>query len=80
MYVADIRFGITSVETDCGTGAEIFGKKKKLLAHDQRLLEIFGQVPCQFGIFRSGLTSVEDVDAPNQSPREDISYGYVGIW
>ena len=45
------------------------GDGKILLAWEQCLLEIFGQGPCCFGIFGSGLTSVEDVDAPNWSPR-----------
>ena len=42
---------------------------KILLAPDRQLLETFVQGPCQFGIFGLGLTSVEDVDYPNQSPR-----------
>ena len=41
------------------------------------MLEIFGRCPCRFGIFRSGSTSVEDVDAPVQSPGEDMPCGYV---
>ena len=49
-----------------------------VLAWGRRLLEIFGQGPCQFGIFGSGLTSVEGVDAPDQSPREDMLCVYVG--
>ena len=60
--VADIWLGITSVETDCGARAEIYGGRKGLLDRDRSLLDIFGRGPCWFGIFGSGLTSVEDVD------------------
>ena len=62
-YVADIWLGITLVDTDCGAGAESSGSGKGLLARDRRLLDILGRCPCRFGIFGSGSTSVEDVDA-----------------
>ena len=32
------------------------------------MLEIFGWGPYRFGIFGTGLTSVENVDSPDQSP------------
>ena len=67
-YVVDIWTGITLVEIDCGAGAERSGGRKISLAQNRRLLEIFGQGPCRFGVFGLGLTSVEDIDAPNWSP------------
>ena len=78
MYVADIWSGLTSVETYCGSGAESCGIRTRLLARDQRLLDISGRVPCRFGIFRSGLTLVEDVNALIWFPGEDIPCVYVG--
>ena len=80
MYVADILLGLMLVGNCSRAGAESYGSKKILLAQDRRMLEIFSQCLCQFGILGSGLTSVEDVDAPEQSPGEEIPYGYVGIW
>ena len=76
--VADIFLEITSVGIDCGAGAEICGSAKRLLAQDRRLLEIFGQGPCRFGIFGSVLTSVEDVDAPGLITGDDIPCVYGG--
>ena len=45
---------------------------------DRRLLDKFGWGPCKFEIFGSGLTSVEDVDAPIGFLGEDMPCGYVG--
>ena len=42
------------------------------------MLEIFGRVPHMFGVFGLGSTSVEDVHAPDRSPREDMPCGYIG--
>ena len=80
LYVADIWFGLTSFEIDCGVISESCGYGKILLTRDQCLLEIFGRGPCWFWIFGSGLTLVEDVDVPDWSPMEDTPWGYVGIW
>ena len=63
--VADIWLGITPVETYHGIGAEGCNDGKRLLAQYQHLLEIFGWVPCQFGILGLVSTSVEDIDAPD---------------
>ena len=41
MSIADIWSGLTSVETNCGAGAESCGNRKVLLALDRNLLEIF---------------------------------------
>ena len=76
--VADIWLELMSVEIDCGAKAESYGGRKRLFSWDQCLLEIFGQGPCQFGIFCSGMKSVEGVDAPDQGQREDMLCGYVG--
>ena len=52
--VADIWLGATSDGVGCGVRAEICGGGKGLLAQDRCLLQIFGQIPCRFGIFWSG--------------------------
>ena len=67
-YVAYIWSGLTLVDTDCGALAESCGNRKRLLALERHLLEIFVQGPCWFMIFRSGSTSAEDVDAFDRSP------------
>ena len=67
--VADIWLGHTFVETDYGAGVESCGGGKRSLAWYRSLSEIFGRGPCQFVIFGSGLTSVEDVNTSDQSPR-----------
>ena len=77
--VADIWLVIMSVGIDSGSGTESCGGRKILLARDRRLLEIFGRCPCGFGIFGSGSTSVDDINAPYWSPREDMPCGYIGI-
>ena len=76
--IADIWLGITPVEIDCSARADSCGGRKRLLAWEQCLSEIFGWGPCQFGIFGMVLTSVEGVDAHDQSPGEDMPCGYVG--
>ena len=63
--VAYICPGITSVETDHVAGTERCDGGKILLARDRRLLEIFGWGPCQFRIFGSVFSSVEEIDAPD---------------
>ena len=68
----DIWSGITSVGVDFGAGAESCIGGKGLLVQDRRMLQIFGWVPCRFGIFGSISTSFEDVDAPDWSPGEDM--------
>ena len=70
--------GITLVGVDYSTGAESCNGGKRLLAWDQRLLEIFGGAPCRFGIFWSGSMSVRDVDATDWITGEDMTFGYVG--
>ena len=52
--VADISSGPTLVRIDCGARVEICGVRKGLLARYQRLLLIFGQGLCWFGIYGSG--------------------------
>ena len=61
--VADIWLGITSFETDCGARAESCSGGKILFYRYRRLLKIFSQGLCWIGIFGSGSTSVQDVDA-----------------
>ena len=53
-FVADILSGLTLVGIDSGARAESSSGRKGLLARDQRLLQIFSQDPCRFGIFGSG--------------------------
>ena len=88
--VEDIWLGITLVETDhssgagaaAATGRDYMPGTNVCWRHFdqyQRLLEIFGQGPCWFGIFRLRSESVEDVDAPIEVPGEDVPCGYVGI-
>ena len=57
---------------------ESYGGGKRSLDLERRLLDIFGLGLCRFGIFGSGLTSVEDVNDPDRSPRDDMPCGYVG--
>ena len=76
--VADIWSGITSFGIDSGAGAESCGGGKRLLAQDRHLLEIFGRGPCRFGVFGLGSTSVEDVNATERSPWEDMPCVYIG--
>ena len=66
--VADIWLGLKLVGINCGSRAENCSVRKGLLAWDRRLLRIFGQGPCQFRIFGSVLTPVEDDDDPDWSP------------
>ena len=68
MSVAYIWSGITSVDTYCVVVLESCGDRKRSLALERHLLEIFVQGPCWFMIFRSGSTSAEDVDAFDRSP------------
>ena len=77
--VGDIWSGLTSVDTDCSAREESCDGRKGLLVRDQRLLEILGWGPCWFGIFGSGLTLLEDVDAKIRVLGEDMPCGYVGI-
>ena len=67
------------VGIDCGAGAERCGDGKGLLAWYQRLLQIFGRGPYQFGIFWSVLVSVYDIDAPNWNPGVGMPCGRMGI-
>ena len=76
--VADIWLGIASVDIDCGAGAESCSKGERLFAWYRRLLDIFGQFPCRFGIFGSVSASVSDIDAPGWSPGEYMPCGYLG--
>ena len=68
LYVADIWFGLTSFEIDCGVISESCGYGKILLTRDQCLLEIFGSGLCQFRMFWLILMSVEVIDAHDWSP------------
>ena len=77
--VAHIWSGITLVGIYCGAGVESCSGRKRSLTWDRHMLGIFGQGPCRFRIFGLVLTSVEDFYAPDQSPREDMPCGYVGI-
>ena len=78
--VADIWSGLTLVEIDCGSGEESSCGRKKLLAQEQRLLEIyFGRGSFLFGIFESRSTLVEDVDTLIGIPGKDTPRGYVRI-
>ena len=77
--VADICSVPTLVDIYCGAGEESCGSGKGLLARDQRLLQIFGQVTCQFGVFGSVLMPVEDIDAPDRSPGVGMPCGRLGV-
>ena len=79
MSVANIVFRLPSVGIDCGSRAKSCGGRKGSLSQDQHLLQIFGRGPYWFGIFGSGSTSVEEIDAPDCNPGEDITCGYLGI-
>ena len=75
--VAYIWSRITLVGFDFSAGEESCVGSNILLARDRHMLKIFVRVPCRFGIFCSGSTSVEDVDAPGRSPWENMPCDYV---
>ena len=87
-YVEDICLGIALVDTDhvsearaAAAGRDYWPKTNVCwiyLARDQRLLEKFGRGLCRFGIFGSGLTSVEEVDALIKFLGVDMPCGYLG--
>ena len=75
--VAYIWLGLTSVGIYCGATVKSCGSGKILLAWYRRLLEIFYQGPCQFGLFGSGSTSIVDGDNLDQIHGEDMPCGYI---
>ena len=87
-YAEDIWLGLELVETDYGAGSGAAAAGRDYwpntnvfwiyVAQYQRMLEKFGRGLHWFGIFESGSTSVENVDALIQVPGVYMTCDYLG--